>query len=75
VGLERGPPSLLSTTEKLLGRKSSCSGLERREYGRRGPLRRPLDTLYPQKVAATSPTSGGSSVGIVRSRLKATNFF
>jgi hypothetical protein len=33
VGLERGPLSLVSTTEELLGR-SSGSGLENREYGR-----------------------------------------
>jgi hypothetical protein len=39
VGLERGPLSLLSTTEELLGRKSSGSGLESREYGRRDPSR------------------------------------
>ena len=30
--------------------------------------------LYPQKLALTSPTSGGRSVGIVRSRTKATEF-
>jgi hypothetical protein len=33
VGLERGPLSLVSTTEELLGRKSSGSCLEKREYG------------------------------------------
>jgi hypothetical protein len=32
----------------------------------------PCDTLYPQKVALTSPTSGGLSVRIVWSRTKAT---
>jgi hypothetical protein len=37
VGLERGPLSLVSTTEELLGRESSGSGLENREYGRRDP--------------------------------------
>ena len=31
--------------------------------------------LYPQKFALTSPTGGGRSVGIVRSRTKATEFF
>jgi len=31
--------------------------------------------LYPQKLALTSPTGGGRSVGIVRSRTKATKFF
>jgi hypothetical protein len=30
--LERGRLSLVSTSEELLGRKSSCSGLEIREY-------------------------------------------
>jgi hypothetical protein len=33
VGVERGPLSLVSTTEELLGRISSGSGLEIREYG------------------------------------------
>jgi hypothetical protein len=74
VGLERGPLSLVSTIEELLGRKSSGSGLEILEYGRRGPSRWPRCTLYPQKFALTSPTSGGSSVGIVHSRTQATEF-
>jgi hypothetical protein len=37
VGLERGPLSFVSTIEELLERKSSGSGLEIREYGRRDP--------------------------------------
>jgi hypothetical protein len=37
-------------------------------------LRWPCDTLYPHKLALTLPTSGGRSVGIVRSRTKATVF-
>jgi hypothetical protein len=36
VGLERGPLSLVSTTEELLGRNNSGSGLE---YGRRDSSR------------------------------------
>jgi hypothetical protein len=75
VGLERGPFSLVSTIEELLGRYSSCSGLEIREYGRGDPLRWPRDTLYPQKLALTSSTSGGGSVFIVRLRTKATELF
>jgi hypothetical protein len=75
MGLEWGLLSLVSTTEELLGRKSSGSGLENREHGRRDPSRWPRDTLYPQKLALTSPTSGGRSVGIVRSRTKATEYF
>jgi hypothetical protein len=50
------------------------AGLEYREYGRRDPLCWPRNTLYPQKLALTSSTSGGRSVGIVRSRTKATEF-
>jgi hypothetical protein len=37
-------------------------------------LRWPRDTLYPQNLALTSPTSAGRSVSIVRSRTKATEF-
>jgi hypothetical protein len=37
------------------------SGLENRDY-----------CLYLQKLALTSPTNGGRSVGIVRSQTKAT---
>jgi hypothetical protein len=58
VGLERGPLSLVSTTEELL----------EREYGRRDQSRWPRGNLYPQKLALSSSTSGGRSVGIVRSR-------
>jgi hypothetical protein len=39
VYLERGPLSLVSTIEELLERKSSGSGLESRDYGRRDPPR------------------------------------
>jgi hypothetical protein len=39
VGLERGPLSLVSTIEELLGRKSIGSGLENREYCHRDPSR------------------------------------
>jgi hypothetical protein len=52
VGLERGPFSLVNTTEELFGRNSSGSGLEIREYGRRDSSRWPHGTLYPQKVRA-----------------------
>jgi hypothetical protein len=68
VGLERDPLSLVSTVEKLLERKSSGSGLESRDYGRSDPSSWPRGTLYPQKLALTSPIIGGRSIGIVRSR-------
>jgi hypothetical protein len=38
-------------------------------------LRWPRDTFYPHKLAITSPTSGGRSVGIVRSRTQTMEFF
>jgi hypothetical protein len=72
VGLERGPLSLVSTIEELLGINSSGSVLE--NHGRGDPLPWPRDTLYPQKLALTSPTSGGLSVVIARLRTKATEF-
>jgi hypothetical protein len=73
-GLYRGPLSLVSTIEDLLGRKSSDAGLEYREYSLRDPSRWPRCTLYPLKLALTSPISCGRSVGIVRSRTQATEF-
>jgi hypothetical protein len=75
VGLERGPLNLVSTIEELLGRKSSGSGLENREYGSRGSFT--LTTWHPisaKEMALTLPTSGGRSVGIVRSRTQAKEF-
>jgi hypothetical protein len=74
MGLERGPLRPVRTIEELLGRKSSGSGLESREYDRRDPSRWSRGTLYPQKLALTSLTSGGRSVDIVRSRTQAAEF-
>jgi hypothetical protein len=45
VGLEGGELSVVSTIEELLGRKSSGSGLEICEYGRKDLLLQPLDSL------------------------------
>jgi hypothetical protein len=50
VDLEWGPLSLMSTTEGLLGRNSSDSGLESREYGQRDPSRWPRGTPLSPKV-------------------------
>jgi hypothetical protein len=38
VGLERDPLSLASTIEELAERRSSSSGIENRDYGRREPV-------------------------------------
>jgi hypothetical protein len=75
VGLERGPLSLVSTTEELLERKSSGFSLESRDYGCKDPMRWLLDTpLSVKTLALTLPTIGGSSVSIVRARSQATEF-
>jgi hypothetical protein len=73
VVLERDPLSLVSIIEELLETKSSGSGLENRDYGRRGSAALPRGTLYAQKLALTTLTSI-RSVGIVRSRTQATEF-
>jgi hypothetical protein len=75
VGLERDPLSLVSKIEELLERKSIGFDLENRDYGRRDPSRWPRGILCPQTLALTSPTNGDRSVGIVRSRTHATEFF
>jgi hypothetical protein len=69
VGLERGPLSLLSTIEALLGRTSSGSGQKAQNtvVGIRHADH--ATPSYPQKLAITSPTNGCRSVGIVRSLL------
>jgi hypothetical protein len=65
-GLERGP---LSLNEKV------AAPVQKTDINGRGnSLRWPRNTLYPQTLALTSPTSGGSSVGIVRLRTTATEF-
>jgi hypothetical protein len=52
VGLERGPLSLVDTNEELLERKSSGTGLENQDHGRRDSSRCPRGTFYSQKVGA-----------------------
>jgi hypothetical protein len=54
VGLERGPLSLVRINEELLERKSSGSGLENQDSGRRDPLWWAHNTLYQQNSALAS---------------------
>jgi hypothetical protein len=68
VDLERSPLSLLSPIEELLGRNSSGSGLQIREYDH-GDHATPIN---PQKLALISPTKGGRSVSKLPSQTKAT---
>jgi hypothetical protein len=61
VGLERGPLSLVSTIN-WLPQRSSDSGLENREYGRRNPSCWPRGSLHPQNVC-TNFVDKGRSLG------------
>jgi hypothetical protein len=74
VGLGRVPLSLLSTTEELLDRKVAAPvyKIENTVVGIRH-----ADHVAPsilKKLAITSSTSGGRSVGIVRSRTETMEF-
>jgi hypothetical protein len=79
VGLERGPLSLVSllrSIEELLELKKSSGSWSRKQRLTAVETRCAdhVTPLYPKKLALTSPTGGGRSVGIVRSRTKATEF-
>jgi hypothetical protein len=50
VGLVRSLLGLVSTIEEVLGRKSSGSGLESRDYDRRDPSRWPRGTFLSAEV-------------------------
>jgi hypothetical protein len=74
VVLDKGPLSLVSTIEELIGRKSSGSGLETENMAVEichADYEAPLSA----KLALISPKSGGRSVGIVCSQAQATEFF
>jgi hypothetical protein len=67
------PPRALGLSYILLNDISIVPALENRDYGRRDLRCADHATpLYPQKLTLTSPINGGLSVGIVRSRTKAT---
>jgi hypothetical protein len=73
VGLERGPLSLVRSIEELLESKEiAAPRLENRLTAVGFRCADHVTPLYLQKLALTSPTGGGRSVGIVRSRTKAT---
>jgi hypothetical protein len=75
VGLEWGSLSLVSTTEELLDRKVAApvQKTENTAVGIRHADH--VAPFYPLKLAISSPTSGGRSVGIVRSRTQTTDLF
>jgi hypothetical protein len=75
VGLERGPLSLVSTTEELLDRKVAAPvyKTENTAVGIRHATH--VASSIRKMLAITSPTSGGRSVGIARSRTQVTECF
>ena len=74
MGLERGPLSLVRSIEELLElKKKVAAPVQKTEINGRGDrCADHVTPLYPQNLALISPTGGGRSVGIVRSRTKAT---
>jgi hypothetical protein len=79
--LLRSSGSLTGSTEPheynwgaIIEKGRSGSGLENREYDGRDLSRWPRGILHLKKMALTSPTSGGRSVGRVRLRTQATEF-
>ena len=57
-------------------KKAAAPGLEKQRLTSVGTrCADHVTLLYPQKLALTSPTGGGRSVGVVRVRTKATEFF
>jgi hypothetical protein len=75
VGLERDPLSLMIQLRSFLEEKVAAPVKKTKVTAVGYPSRWPRVTLYPQKLALTLPTSGGSSVSIVLSRTQATEFF
>jgi hypothetical protein len=73
VGPERGPPSLVNTTEEPPERKSSCSGLENTRTRPQGSVT-PNTWHPPSAKDGTNLADKWRSVGIVRSRTRATEF-
>ena len=63
----------MSQLRSYLNKKVAAPGLEKQRLTAVGNrCADHVTPLYPQKLALTSPTGGGRSVGIVRSRTKAT---
>jgi hypothetical protein len=75
VGLERDPLILVSTIEELHERKSCGSGLENRDYGRKGSAALTTRHPYVRKSWHYLRPSSGRSIGIVARRLKPRSYY
>jgi hypothetical protein len=75
VGLEWGPLSLVSTTEELLDRKVAAPVQNPRIRPQGSVTLTMWHPLSAKKLAITSPTSSGRSVGIVLSRTQTMELF
>jgi hypothetical protein len=73
-GSGTGPLSLVRVTKEILGWKSSGSGSKNPRLTAVGVRCVDHASPSPQKLALSSPTSGGRSVVIVRLRTKGTDF-
>jgi hypothetical protein len=74
VGLERGPLSLVGTTEELLDRKVATPVYKTENTAVCICHADHVASSIRKKLAITSPTSSGRSVGIVRSRTQTMEF-
>jgi hypothetical protein len=74
VGLERGPLSLVSTTEELLGKKKLRFRSRNVRIPPEGYVTLTTWHHLSAKLALTSSTSGCRSVDIIRSQTQATEF-
>jgi hypothetical protein len=75
VGLEQVHSASWGQLRSYLNKEVAAPGLENRDLTAVGICCADHVTpLYPQKLALTSPTGSGRSVGIVRSRTKAMEF-
>jgi hypothetical protein len=70
VGLERGPLSLVSINEELLGKKLWAPAYKTEINGGGDPLRLPSDTAQSAKVGTPFADEGHPSFGTVSFRAK-----